>query len=109
MDVLFLSLLCHSLYLMIFGAEDRKQLRDSMRFVVCICSNMEYCSFFTGLAISIHAHISLLISCDVILASNYKSSKLVGFRHPVIALPAWLSSGPSRCACLDLDHTGLAY
>ena len=31
-----LSLLCHSLYLMIFGAEDSKQHLDYMRFVACI-------------------------------------------------------------------------
>ena len=45
----------------------------------------------TCFALSIRAHTSLLISGGAILASNYKSSTLVGFRHPVIALHAWLS------------------
>ena len=64
---------------------------------------------FTCLAISMLAHTSLLISDCAILASNYKSSTLVGFRYPVNSLYAWLSSGSSRCACLDLDHTGVSY
>ena len=29
--------------------------------------------------------------------------------YPVIALHVWLSSGSNRCACLDLDHIGVAY
>ena len=56
-----------------------------------------------------HAHTSLLRSGGTVLASIYKSSTLVGFRHPVIDLHVWSSSGSSRCACIDLDHTGSAY
>ena len=66
-------------------------------------------SLFTCFAISILADPSLLISGGAILASNYKSSTLIGFKYPVIALHAWLSSGFSRCVSLDLDHTGVAY
>ena len=60
-------------------------------------------------ALSIRAHISLLISGGALPDSKYKSSSLVGFRHHVIALHAWLTSGYSRCVCFDLDHTGDAY
>ena len=45
--------------------------------------------------------------CDYGL--HYKSSTLVSFMYPVIVLHVWLNSGSSRCACLDLDHTGVAY
>ena len=63
---------------------------------------------FTCLAISILAHISLLISVCAILAST-TSPLLVSFMYSVIDLHVWLSSASSRCACLDLDHTGVAY
>ena len=53
--------------------------------------------------------IYLLISDGVILVSNYKSSALVGLKSPVIAMHDWLSSGSSRCACLDLGRDGVAY
>ena len=29
--------------------------------------------------------------------------------YAMIAMHVWLSSGSSRCACLDLDHAGVAY
>ena len=60
-------------------------------------------------ALSIRTHKSLLISGGTNLASMYKSSALVGFRYPVIALHAGLSSGSRRCVCFDLDHTAAAY
>ena len=55
-----------------------------------------------------YLHSCTHISSDISLCysgSHYKSSTLVGFMYPVIALHVWLSSGSSRCACLDLDHT----
>ena len=56
----------------------------------------------------LHTHFSSDISlCDS--GYHYKSPSLVGFMYPVIALHVWLSSGSSRCTCLDLDHTGVAY
>ena len=52
---------------------------------------------------------SLLISGSAIPTNKYKFSTIVGFRHPVIALHAWLSSRSCRCVCFDLDHTGVPY
>ena len=63
----------------------------------------------TCLVLSICAHTSLLISDGAIPASKYKTSTLVGFRHLVIAIHDWLTSGSSRCVCFDLHHTGAAY
>ena len=59
---------------------------------------------------SILAHTSLLILVCVMgdSGSHYKSSTL-GFMYFVIALHVWLSPGSSRCSCLDLDHTRVAY
>ena len=92
-----------------FGAEDRKQLHDSSWIVACLWTNNECYSLYTCLAISNLAHTSLVISGGAILASNYESSTLVGFWYPVIALQFWLRSRCSRCACLDLYHTVVAY
>ena len=63
----------------------------------------------TCLALSIRAHPSLRVASGVFSASRYKPSTLVGFRHHVIVLLAWLSSRFSRCVYFDLDHTEAAY
>ena len=55
---------------------------------------------------SILAHTSLLMSGGAIPANNYKSSRYVGLRHPVVAL---FSSGSNTYAYVDLAHTGSAY
>ena len=67
---------------------------------------MECGSLFIYLVLSIPTHTSVLISGSVIPVSEYNSSAFVGFRHLVIAIHAWFSSGSSRCACSDLDHVG---
>ena len=59
-----------------------------------------------------YLHSCTHISSDISLCDSgyhYKSSTFVGFMYPVITLHVWLSSGSSRCACLDFDHTGVAY
>ena len=72
------------MYFIIFGAEDRKQLRDSRWFVACIWINGECFSLFTCLTIYSCTHISSTIRwCD---SGQQKSSALVGVRYPVIAL-----------------------
>ena len=71
--------------------------------------NRECASLLTCLAISIRAHTSLLKPGGETLASKYKSSTLVGFRHHMIVLHDWLSSGSSRYACFDPSLTGAAY
>ena len=59
-----------------------------------------------------YLHSSTHISSDISLCDSgylYKSSTLVCLMYPVIVLRVWLSSGSSRCASLDLDHTDVAY
>ena len=61
------------------------------------------------LVISTRAHTSLRMSGGAIPASKYRSSTLVGFRHPVTALHALFSSGFSFWVGDDLAQAGAAY
>ena len=55
------------------------------------------------------AQTSVLIAGGAIPDSKYKSSTLVGFKHPVTDRHAWFSSGSRFLAWPDLAQTGAAY
>ena len=68
------------------------------------CAAFVSCFFFSTIA-----HTSFLMSGGSIPASRYRSSTLVGLRHPVIDLHVSLSSGSSLETSGDQAQTGHAY
>ena len=92
------NLLSHLLHRMSLGENSAgftlrtKQLLDFSLLSAGCCLYREWASLVSCLVISILAHTSLQMSGDAIPASKYRSSTLVGFRHPVTALHALFSS-----------------
>ena len=92
------NLLCHSLQRMILGDNSagftlrNNQFRDFSLLSAGCCPYREWASLVSCLVFSILAHTSLRMSGGAIPASKYRSSTLVGFRHPVTALHALFSS-----------------
>ena len=92
------NFLSHSLHRMILGENSagftlcKKQfLNFSLHSAGC-CPYREWASLVSSLVFFILAHTSLWMSGGAILASKYRCSTLVGFRHPVTALHALFSS-----------------
>ena len=83
------NLLSHSLHRMILGENSggftlrKKQFLDFSLLSAGCCPYREWAPLFSCLVFSILAHTSLRMSGGAIPASKYRSSTLVGFRHPV--------------------------
>ena len=99
MCLLSRSLLRHSLHLITFAGKfagctiDRKQCLDFRRLVTGIWSNKEWVFRVYCFCLSTPADTSLLIAGGAIPDRKYKSSTLVGFRHPVTDRHTWFSHG----------------
>ena len=92
------NLLSHSLHCMILGENSadftlrKKQFLDFSLLSAGCCPYREWASLVSCLVFSILAHTSLRMSGGAIPASKYRSSTLVGLRHPVRALHVLFSS-----------------
>ena len=92
------NFLSHSLHRMILGKNSagftlcKKQFLDFSLHSAGCCPYREWASLVSCLVFFILAHTSLWMSGGAILASKYRCSTLVGFRHPVTALHALFSS-----------------
>ena len=75
--------------------ECRKQFLDFKRLSAGSCPCKEWASFVSCLAFSTLAHTSHLMLSGAIQDNKYKSSTLVGLRHPVNARHALLSAESS--------------
>ena len=90
--------LSHLLHRMIVGENSagftlrKKQFRDVNLLSAGCCPYREWASLVSCLVFFILAHTSPRMSGGAIQASKYRSSTLVGFRHPVTALRALFSS-----------------
>ena len=109
------NLLSHSLHCMILGENSvsftlrKKQFLDFSLLSAGCFPYREWVSLVSCLVFSILAHTSLRMSGGAIPVSKYRSSTLVGFRHPVMALHSMFSSVFSFWACGDLTQPGAAY
>ena len=92
------NLLSHSLHRMILGENSagftlrKKHFRDFSLLSAGCYPYREWTSLVSCLVFSILAHTYLRMSGGAIPASKYRSSTLVGFRHPVTDLHALFSS-----------------
>ena len=109
------SLLSHALHRITLGGKSagftlrKKQFLDFSLLSAGFWPYKEWGSLVSCLVFSTWAHTSLRVLGGAIPGSKYRSSTLVGFRHPVTALHALFSSGFSFWAWDDLAQTGAAY
>ena len=109
------NLRSHSLHRMILGENSagytlrKKQFLDFNILYAGCCPYSEWASLVSCLVFSILADTSLLMSGGAIPASKYRSSRLVGFNHPVTALHAPFSYVLRFWASGDRALTGATY
>ena len=92
------NLLSHALHRMTLGENSsglplrKKQFLDFILLSAWYCPYREWASLICCLVFYIISHTSLRMSGGAMSTSKYRSSTLVGFRHPVTALYAMFSS-----------------